>query len=360
MCVCPACHLAQLRHTVSRDSMFRQFWYLSGVNDSMKKELADLVRFANDYVRLAAGDVVIDIGSNDGTLLKNYERQGLTLLGFEPALNMPAIPPFILNIPTYFTAAEARAVIGTKKAKIIFAIAIFYDVEEPLGFLQDVADVLADDGVLVVQMNYLPTMLKNNTFDDICHEHVTYWSLSTLKPLLDKVGLKIVHAETNRVNGGSIRMAIKKHGFVVASVPLLMQDEGHHGWMRGMEPYLAFGSKCKQVAYRLYNALLRFSSHEMRTYVYGASTRGTTILEYANITFPMVLKAADRNPQKWGREMVGTGIPIVSEEEARADNPDFFLVLPYSFLPEFEVREAKWRANGGKWIIPLPEPRVLL
>jgi NDP-4-keto-2,6-dideoxyhexose 3-C-methyltransferase len=365
--LCGACRLVQLKHTVPADTLFKRFWYLSSMNEQMCLALQDVVRSARAIQPLHAGDSVLDIGCNDGYLLGQYgERDFVRRVGFDPAEEVirRALDHDYADVlvADYFTAKRALDV-SQGKYKIITAIAMFYDLEDPAQFLREVEECLDDNGLFVIQMNYLMAMLRACTFDNISHEHLCYYSLQALIPLLDAAGLRLVQAEKNDVNGGSIRLFIRKSAFKsLESISYLIREEPGSlaGWMRALQ---AFNAQIVKTCYTVNCYLTRLGKDAgAYVYVYGASTRGTTILQtllQSNPLLPQQLvAAAERDPRKYGLHMVGTWIPIVSEEAAREFATHFFL-LPYSFLPGIVQREAKWLARGGELIVPLPTPQVV-
>lgn len=359
---CGNCQLVQLRHSVDADTLYRKFWYRSGVNEQMKEALKEIVREAKTFVDLAEGDFVCDIGSNDGELLTNY-GSGLNCIGFEPAQELAEesqarFGASTVIIPDYFSKKYYGAKEGS--FKIITAIAMFYDLEDPGSFLRDVRDLLHFEGVFVVQMNYLGLMLKNVTFDNISHEHLCYYSLESLIRLFEKNGLTIFHASTNDVNGGSLR--------VFASKKMDVFPDASVEWMRAQDHRLVNAGTLQHFVEMVdvtSRVLLEFLENlkraKKKVYVYGASTRGLTLLQ--NIfkgckATDYLVAAAERDGHKFGRYMAGVNIPIIPEEEARKE-ADYFLILPYHFWPSIRDREWAWLSRGGRFIIPLPFPRVI-
>src|SRR5712692_4249058 len=207
---CMNCGLVQLRHTFSRERLYRHYWYKSGISTTMRIALGDLVAKACEIAKPNPNDLVLDIGCNDGTLLRSYRIRELLLVGFEPAENL--VPEarkgtsWIFN--DFFTAKTFVQKFGNKKARIVTSVAMFYDLEDPNSFVADVVKILAPDGVWVVQQNYLATMLEHNGFDNIGHEHLEYHTLGSMSRLLEKHELEVFDVETNDVNGGSFRTLI--------------------------------------------------------------------------------------------------------------------------------------------------------
>jgi NDP-4-keto-2,6-dideoxyhexose 3-C-methyltransferase len=362
-----ACGLLQLRHTVDGSVLYASYWYRSGINRSMTENLHEIARQATEIVGgLLPGDLVIDIGVNDGTLLDGYGKpEGVSLLGMDPSdVTRYAVAKGYDVVNDFFSHEALEAALPGRRARIITSIAMFYDLERPGEFVRDVARSLADDGIWVSEFSYMPTMLEKASFDTICHEHLEYYSLAVIERLLTDAGLEIVQAELNEVNGGSIRFFAGHTGRFARSAeqkrPLedLRRREAELG-LATPEPYRAFARQSLQVRDDLVALLRDLRESGKRVHVYGASTKGNTLLQFAGIDASLIELAADRNPDKWGSETIGTHIPIVSEEDSRALEPDYYLVLPWHFLDEFVEREAAFLAGGGRFIVPLPEVRIV-
>ncbi len=359
---CRDCGLVQLRHTFPRSNLYRHYWYRSGISKTMREALTDVATKAYQVARATAGDIVIDTGCNDGTLLRSYPRSGLTLIGFEPAENLVEDArkgtDWVFN--DFFEAGMFRNKFGNEKAKIVTSVAMFYDLEDPNSFVGDIAKSLAPEGVWVVQQNYLASMLQMNGFDNIGHEHLEYYCLSTMEKLLTRHGLEIFDVETNDVNGGSFRTYASHQGVhpIREEVEGLRRNE-EHLQLNSSEVYRTFGAKIRKIKSDLTQLVKNEVGEGKTVYVYGASNRGNTILQYCGLDYRLIKKAADANSEKWGRKTVGTKIPIVSKEEARRDKPDYFLILPHHFLEEIKRDEKDYLNHGGKFIVPLPEVRLV-
>ena len=362
------CGLAQLRHTVAPSLMYHQYWYRSVTNESMRRALADIATRAESIVPLAAGDLVLDIGCNDGTLLRSYRRPGIRLGGFEPAKNLVVFAQqgthHIVN--DFFNSESFEQAFPSTKAKVITTIAMFYDLEDPNKFVGDIARCLDPGGTWINQMASLALMLETNGFDNICHEHLEYYSLQVMVDLYARHGLEVFDVETNDVNGGSFRVFARKKeaiargdgSFGSARVSAMLHFEDALG-LRSAAPYEAFAGRIEKVCGRLVEFLRREVAAGKKVYGYGASTKGNTLLQYCGLGPDLVPAIAERNPEKWGRRTVGSNIPIISEEQARADHPDYFLLLPWHFLQAFRDREKDFLATGGQFIVPLPEVRTV-
>jgi NDP-4-keto-2,6-dideoxyhexose 3-C-methyltransferase len=349
--MCGGCSLIQLRHTAPQELLYaRHYWYRSGVTDTMRRALRDITAGVEQMVALQPGDVVLDIGANDGTLLASYQVPGLVRVGCEPANNLiDQLRGNADHVIHDFWSYQRYAELGVPKAKVVTAIGMFYDLEDPNQFIRDAQRVLADDGVFVAQLMCLTPMLEKNDLGNICHEHLEYYSLESLKYLFETNGLEMFKIEENDVNGGSYRIfARHHHGTGIDFNERVTASD-----------LAAFAERLR----RNRDACVTFIKAEVAkgktVYVYGASTKGNVILQYYGLDASLITAAAERSPEKWGKYTVGSWIPIVSEDEARRAQPDYFLVLPWAFFDEFYAREKAWRDKGGKFIVPLPEFRVV-
>lgn len=360
--LCHHCGLVQLRHTTPGEWLYNRYWYKSGVSATMRLALADIVEKATRFAGLERGDSVLDIGCNDGTLLRSYTTAGIRKTGFEPAANLISEAEVgtgrIIN--KLFTA---RPILG-EMFRIVTSIAMFYDLDDPNAFVADVASVLLEEGVWIIEMHYLPQLLARNAFDAICHEHLEYYSLAALESLLGRHGLVVADAERNDSNGGSLRVYVVHRGAPAASIPsrrhrveaLRLRERSAN--LNELRTFKEFGERILRIRQRLCRYVEAERSQNREISVYGASTKGNTLLQVFGLDRSSIRSAAERNPGKWGKYTVGTWIPIVSEPEARAHANDF-LVLPWHFLGEIQRREQEFLDDGGQLIIPLPTPYIV-
>lgn len=368
--LCDSCGLPQLRHTVSHESLYRNYWYRSGVNKTMAEELRDITETAEKIVSFREGDFVLDIGSNDSTLLRAYKTKKLNLVGFEPARNIvkkygrEGITKIFID---FFNQPAWEKEFPGKKAKIITAIAMFYDLEDPNAFVSDIVKCLDTEGLLVIQMAYLPSLLERNAFDGICHEHLAIYSLASLENLLKRHGLEIFDVELRDINEGSFRVYIRHQGGG-RTFYILPGAEKRIGAIRALEEkinlqdkkvYEDFSRRVSEIKEKTVGFIENETAKGRKIFAYGASTKGNTLLQYFGLDNKLIVAAAERNPDKWGKKTVGTNIPIISEEEARKAKPDYFLVLPWHFLKEFMERERNFLKMGGKFIVPLPNFQII-
>jgi len=359
------CGLVQLRHTVARSVLFEHYGYRSGINQTMRDHLTHVARTAEEMVHAASGDTVLDIGSNDGTLLLAYGTPGLDRLGIDPAQDVTryARERGLEVVDDFFSASAFAGARPGCKARIVTSIAMFYDLEDPRTFVDEVSRVLADDGVWVIEVGWIVAMLRMNSFDAVCHEHLAYYGLAQLEALLTPAGLVVQRVETNDINGGSICLYIRHVDVAGRSPEFTTLDPVRHQ-ERALaldtdRPFAEFRANAETIRDELRRLLEDVARDGRRTYAYGASTKGNVILQYCRLDRSLVQAAADRNPDKWGREMLGSDIPIISEEQARADRPEYFLALPYHFIDEFKRRELAYLKDGGRFILPMPRVHII-
>ncbi len=360
--LCGTCGLVQLRETVDRDLMYRSYFYRSGVNPMMRDALADVTRDIKAHSNLKEGDSVLDIGCNDGTML-TYFPITMRRIGMDPAqnINRHSLDPSIIVVQDYFSADKARGVNDGKFFKAVSSIAMFYDLDDPNAFVSEVKSVLAPEGTWCVQLSYLATTVQTMNFYDICHEHLLYYSLRTLKFLMDRHGLKIIDASQNDVNGGSLRFfAVHADDPRTVSPALLKIEEAEKG-LGLAEPatYERFNAAIQD----LKRITLEFIAGERKAgglvVGLGASTKGNVLLQYFGITKDMLPAISDRYAEKVGLRTLGTDIRVVSEEEARDMKPSAMLVLIWFFKDELLKREREYLDNGGKLFFPMPYPHVV-
>ncbi len=359
------CGLVQLRHSYDSGEMYGDnYGYRSSLNRSMVEHLAGIVRRLLDLVPLRRGDLVLDIGSNDGTLLSFYPVDGPELVGMDPTVKKfdRFYPSHVRAVADFFSAAQFRAQYGERKAKIVTSIAMFYDLDDPTEFMRQVDEILAPDGVWHLEQSYLPTMMAVNAYDTICHEHVEYYALRQIKHMTDRAGLKIIDVASNDVNGGSFAVTLARreapYPEAVTRVEAMLRDEDAHG-MSGVDRYAAFRREVFAHRDMLRELLGRLRREGRLVLGYGASTKGNVILQFCGITTREIPYIAEVNPDKFGCYTPGAQIPIISETEARVMNPGYFLALPWHFRPSLLRREAAFLRGGGKMIFPLPRIEIV-
>ena len=359
---CGACGLVQLAHDYDGDELYRGgYGYRSGINESMVRHLGTITDIVASRVALAPGDVVLDIGSNDGTLLRSYGPAGLTKVGIDPTIARFAsyYDQSIIALPTFFSEAVYASALQGRKAKVVTSISMFYDLPDPMAFVRDVASVLSDDGIWVLEQSYLPAMLERRSFDTICHEHLEYYCLHQVKRLCEANGLRIVDVQFNDVNGGSFQVTVcRRNGTVTerhdAAIAKILADEVEAGFLTAA-PFRKFGQEIVRLRARTLSFLVEQKRRGRLVHGYGASTKGNTLLQLFGITADLLPAIADRNPDKDGARTPGTDIPIVSEAQSRQMRPDFYFVLPWHFRDSFIARERDFLQEGGTFVFPLPD-----
>jgi hypothetical protein len=362
--LCGECHLLQLGEIYDLSEMYGlNYGYRSGLNASMVKHLLAKVSGLTSLVDLKSGDVVLDIGSNDGTLLGAYPKKDIRLIGFDPS--GPKFSSFYPEgaelFPEFFSADCFLKGVGGP-AKIVTSVAMFYDLPKPQDFVNDIASVLADDGIWHTEQSYLPTMLSANSYDTACQEHLEYYGLSQLKWLADRAGLRIIDVSLNDINGGSFAVTLAKsdssYPDARGKVDEILKSEADAGLM-SPSPYRAFARRVETHRDHLV-ALVKELRESGKTVIgYGASTKGNVLLQYCGFTSKDISCIAEVNPDKYGCFTPGTWIPIVSEEDAAKLRPDYMLVLPWHFRDGIIRREAEYLNQGGKFIFPLPTIEIV-
>ena len=362
---CPDSGLLQLHHTYDSSEMYGDnYGYRSGLNQSMVDHLSSKVAYLERLAGLTSGDTVLDIGSNDCTLLKAYSVPGLERVGIDPTGKKFAeyYPDDVKLVPDFFSA-DAYAATRSKPAKIITSIAMFYDLESPITFAQQIEKTLADDGIWHFEQSYMPSMLRLNSYDTICHEHLEYYSLGVVKTILEAAGLKVVDVIMNNVNGGSFAVtATKERNSAVqandAVIDWLLEQEDRMG-VNTPKPYRDFEERVFRHREDLIRLIKALRADGKTVLGYGASTKGNVVLQFCDFGPNDIQAIADVNPEKYGRVTPGTHIPIVSEAEAKKMNPDYYLVLPWHFKEGILRREREYLNSGGKFIFPFPEIEII-
>lgn len=361
---CPDSGLLQLGHSFDPGEMYGEnYGYRSGLNASMVRHLTQKINFLQKLVDLKPGDTVLDIGSNDATSLKAYSTAALKRIGIDPTGNKfrEYYPDDIRLVPDFFSAANFESVSG-ERAKIVTSIAMFYDLDDPVAFARDIAKVLAPDGVWHFEQSYMPAMLRTVSYDTICHEHLEYYSLGVVQKILEAADLKLIDVQMNNINGGSFAVTAGHKGSSVktndAVIDWLLGQEDRMG-LNTVRPFREFEDRVFRHKADLVRLLQALAADGKKVLGYGASTKGNVTLQFCGITENEVSAIAEVNPEKYGRVTPGTRIPIVSEAEAKAMNPDYFLVLPWHFKDGILQREQEYIAGGGKFIFPFPEIEIV-
>lgn len=353
---CPDCSLVQLSESVPRELLYHdRYGFKSGVNDTIKADLADVCQTAFQVAHTSIKRW-LDIASNDGTLLSCLPKEGIYRVGIDPVkpLCEEARGHADLIVNDFFSAKHF-----SEEFDVITSVSVFYDLDDPNEFVEEVASILAKKGVWIIQQNYLAETLRRNAIDNFCHEHLTYFSLASLEPLLERHGLEVIDAQVVDINGGCIRTSVAHKGayLVHPSVASLRETEDAQG-IDKHEVVMEFGKQAKRQLATIGN-VTRALAEVSEVGIYGASTRGATIWQGAAIDQNSVRYAVERNPAKVGKRFSAIGVPIISEEEARERRPDYLLVGPWFFRDSFIRRESDYLEKGGRFIIPLPRVEIV-
>ncbi len=361
----PESQLLQLSQSFDVNEMYGEnYGYRSGLNQSMVSHLTNKVHNLERKFALSAGDCVIDIGSNDATTLKAYGTRGLKRIGVDPTGRKFAqhYTDDLVLIPDFFPTPELRAAIGGSPVKLITSIAMFYDLDDPIGFARSIADALDINGVWHLEQSYMPSMIRLNSYDTICHEHLEYYSLHSLLYVLDRAGLRLLDVQMNSINGGSFAVtACRRESPLAANqaiIDWLLAQEIRMGFDTPA-PFREFETRVYAHREALRSLVDRLNSDHRKVLGYGASTKGNVVLQFCGLTDKDIPCIAEINPDKFGVFTPGTHIPIVSAAEAAAMCPDYYLVLPWHFRDGIVRQEQAFLAGGGKLIFPFPEIEII-
>jgi hypothetical protein len=354
------CGLLQMEHSYDSGEMYGEsYGYRSGLNASMVAHLNSKVQRVLGLVAVNEGDLIIDIGSNDSTTLQSYPASAV-LVGIDPTgIKFHSYyPAHIQLIPDFFSAALVKARFPEQKAKIITSFAMFYDLEDPTSFMQQVHDVLADDGVWVFEQSYMPSMLETNSYDTVCHEHLEFYALRQIKWLADRVGFNILDVEFNDVNGGSFSVTVAKSDGEIVTLPAVQAilDQEREQGLDTLTPYLAFAARTADSKRQLLNFITQAQAEGKVVAALGASTKGNVLLQYCGVTESEIAYVGEVNVEKYGCFTPGTWIPIVSESDILKNEPDYLIVLPWHFR-KFFISKCKWK--HAKLVFPLPMLEII-
>ncbi len=361
---CPDSGLLQMKQSYSLSEMYGDnYGYRSGLNQSMVQHLTNKIRSLERLITLESNDLVVDIGSNDATSLKAYSGRHKRV-GIDPTGKkfQEFYTDGIELIPDFFSAEVFKSRFPAEKAKIVTSIAMFYDLEHPVSFVNDIANILDDEGLWHFEQSYMPSMLRTNSYDTICHEHLEFYSFKVVRNLLERCGMRVVDVQMNAINGGSFAItACKKWAKFRSNLPIInwmIKQEEDMG-LDSPKPYRDFEERVFKHRKNLLELIEALVLDGKKIIGYGASTKGNVLLQFCGITANHIPFIAEVNEEKFGRFTPGTNIPIISEREARAMKPDYFLVLPWHFKSNILDRERDYISNGGKFIFPLPEIEIV-
>lgn len=361
---CSDSGLLQMKQSYSLDEMYGDnYGYRSGLNFSMVKHLEKKIKWLEFLAKPTVNDLVIDIGSNDATSLKAYKGNFIKV-GIDPTgekFKKYYKDDFYL-ISDFFSAHNFRKNFPDHKAKIITSIAMFYDLEDPMSFVNDIFHCLSDDGIWHFEQSYMPSMLRTNSYDTICHEHLEFYSFKVVKDILEKCGLRVIDVQMNAINGGSFAItACKVNSSFKSNTAVInwLLDQEMELELDTVKPYLEFAERVFSHKKKLTDLVKALVADGKKVFGYGASTKGNVLLQFCGFTTKEIPYIAEVNEEKFGSFTPGSMIPIISEEEAKALNPDYFLVLPWHFKENILSREDDYMSKGGKFIFPLPEIEIL-
>ena len=363
---CKKCFLVQLFHTTNKEILYKNYWYSSGINQTMKTHLKKLVNLLYAIKSKETKNTnILDIGCNDGTLL-NYFPKTVNKYGIDPSQIIKKIDKKkITVINDFFPPKKENLRNLKKKFDLITSIAMFYDINDPNLFVKNIKYYLKNKGIWVFELSYLVDMLKLNSFDTICHEHLEYYSLQTLNYLMKKNGLKIFNLSRNSINGGSIRCFVtheknsiydKKQN--ISKIKKLIKNEKKLK-INSLYPYKKFYKNILKIKFDLKQLILSIKKRGKSIFILGASTKGNTILQFLNLNSKIIKYAVERNKQKIDAITIGSNIKIISEQMSKRLNPDYYLVLPWHFKNEIVDREKEFVRKGGKLIFPLPKIQII-
>lgn len=359
-----ACGLLQMEHTVPPEILYSAYWYRSGTNNTMKSHLKNIVLEALTIFNKTQGSV-LDIGCNDGTLLSYFPKE-FKKYGVDPSDVAQEIDKEqVTVVQDTFPSSELQKKMEGIKIDIITSIAMFYDLEDPVAFVKGIKNALAPEGIWIFEMSYMPLMLKMTSYDTICHEHLEFYSLAVIENILKLSGMKVFNVSLNNINGGSLR-CYATHGsnFRYKNEQYNQNITEMHKAEFDLEldtdkPYKNFQDRVNMHKDELFTLLKKIKMEGKKIHLYGASTKGNTILQWCGIDNRIIDYAAERNPDKYGAKTLGTDIPIISEKESRAMSPDYYLVLPWHFKEEFIEREQEMLNSGTGFIFPLPKIEIV-
>ena len=360
--LCKNCGLVQLKETVRSDLLYQNYFYRTSINDTMKRDLQDVVNYAVNNAKLASGDIVVDIGANDCTMVGMFPKN-LGRIAIEPAKNIDwsNVDKSVTIVNEYFSSDVVLKASGGKKAKIVTATAMFYDFDNPNIAAKDIKTILDDDGICVIQVSYLLDTIKDMNFYDVVHEHLEYYSLKSISYLMENNGLTVIDASTNFVNGGSLRILVTHKGnsnLKSKRYEEILSEE--QKWnLEELDTYTKYENKIQDIIKKTKNFILNELSGGGTVIGLGASTKGNVLLQICGIDKELLPYVSDRNKEKVGLRTLGTDIEIISEEKAHELNPSCVIVIPWNFKEEILEREKDYISNGGKMLFLMPYPHYI-
>jgi hypothetical protein len=363
--ICQKCKLFQLLHNYDLNKLYnKDYGYKSGINQSMNNHLESITQDVEKIINFAKNDIALDIASNDGTLLKKYINKKIIKFGIDPTIKKFSnlYPKNFLKFSGFFNKDSYNKITNFKKAKVITSIAVFYDIQDPVKFISDIKAILDKDGVWILEQSYFPLLIKNNAYDSICHEHLSYFIYRQIKNILSKFDMHVFNVTFNHMNGGSVRFFISHKSSVFKinkkNIKKIIKIENRI-IINFSKTINNFKKSIYESRTKLVDLIKKINKQKKIIHVYGASTKGNVILQFCKLTKEMIPFAAERNKDKFGRFTPGTSIPIISEKQSREKNPDYYLVMPWHFKKEILHREKSFLNKGGKIIFPLPRIKII-
>ncbi|MDI6783514.1 MAG: methyltransferase domain-containing protein, partial [bacterium] len=362
VCICKKCYLVQLHHVVYPEVMFKDYVYITGASEPMKEHFDQLAADVVKKYQLDKNSLVIDIGSNDGTLLNRFAHLGIPVLGIEPAKNIAELAEKqgVRTLNLFFSEETAKKVVRDYgQADVILATNVFAHVDNITNFVAGISLLLTDPGVFIIEFPYLLNLLTNIEFDTIYHEHLSYLAIHPLVELFNQFKMSIVDIQEIKVHGGSLRIFVQKKKETTAKVlDRYLRQEDKFG-IKNLKTYTTFATRVEKLKEELLTLLRRLKSERKKIAGYGAPAKGNTLLNYCNIGTDYIDYIVDATPFKQDKFTPGTHIPIFSETKLLEEFPDCCLLLAWNYLGYVLDKEKKYRDKNGKFIIPIPEPKII-
>jgi NDP-4-keto-2,6-dideoxyhexose 3-C-methyltransferase len=359
------CGLAQSGYNYDLEVMYGDnYGYRSGLNQSMVRHLSTIVDRAKSYVSLSKDDLVIDIASNDGTMLWFYGDNGYKLVGIDPTSKKFSsyYSDYTSYISEFFTAETVKTNFWDQKAKIITSIACFYDLERPQVFADDISEILDENGIWILEQSYMPLMIKQVSYDTTCHEHLEYYALKQIQWVTQKAWLRIVDVFFNDINGGSFQVVVTKENSLIPSniqnINAILKKEEEE-WFNAMWVFEEFAKNTELSKEEILKFLHQAKSEWKKVFGYGASTKWNVTLQYCGIDSELMPYIVDVNEYKYGRRTPGSNIPIISEEDGEKMSPDYYFVLPWHFRKWILEKDTVILERWGKFVFPLPKLEIV-
>lgn len=360
---CPACTLVQITETVPPEELFRDYLYFSSFSDTMLQHAQEIVGRVLESKPMGPDSLAVEIASNDGYLLQYYQRAGIPVLGIEPALNIARVAQEerdIRTITDFFGSETARRLVEQgERADVIHANNVLAHVPDLNGFVQGLRLLLKPDGVAIIEVPYVKDLIDRCEFDTIYHEHLCYFSLTALNQLFERQGLAIQRVERLGIHGGSLRIfASIRNGYTTRAAVTELEEEMRWGVDR-LDFYQDFARRVGELRTCLRKFVFDLKEQQQRLAAYGAAAKGSTLLNYFGIGTAALDFVVDRSTHKQGRYMPGVRLPICSPARLLEEMPSHVLLLTWNFADEILSQQAEYRRRGGKFIIPIPELRIV-